>query len=168
MCMVNTIIWYQCSLMIRLNLPSTWGWTLTHFTIYWRYKAASELRRSVSRRPCCAFVLVKEKQCTIKVSKRLKSSVPWTDGRKRSCMHVLKKIRPCPSVSVWTLFMSPVGIKSDFLCTFFTYDSRPCPSVLVWTYPKETESKGGKRTSHLQSNTPLYEGRVVASFTHTS
>ena len=41
-----------------------------------RYKAASELRRSVSRRPCCAFVLVKEKQCTIKVSKRLKSSVP--------------------------------------------------------------------------------------------
>ena len=95
MCMVNTIIWYQYPLMIRLNLPSTWGWTLTHFTIYWRYKAASELRRSVSHRPCCAFVLVKEKQCTIKVSKHLKSSVPWTDGWKRSCMHVLKKIRPC-------------------------------------------------------------------------
>ena len=154
MCMVNTIIWYQYSLMIRLNLPSTWGWTLTHFTIYWmsalqswgkNIPTTASLVKDTRPHLNCGdqfLVVHAARLCLSRKSNALSKyrnawkvqSLERTDG-KRSCMHVLKKIRPCPSVSVWMLFTSPVGIKSDFLCTFFTYDSRPCPSMLVWTYP---------------------------------
>ena len=145
------------SLMIRLNLPSTWWWTLTHFTIYWmsalqswgkNIPTTASLVKDTRPHLNCGdqFLVVHAgRLCLSRKSNALSKyrnawkvqSLERTDGKDRACTFLKKsvRVRPCPSVSVWTLFTSPVGIKSDFLCTFFTYDSRRCPSVLVWTYP---------------------------------
>ena len=109
MCMVNTIIWYQYSLMIRLNLPSTWGWTLTHFTIYWMSAlqscgrniptTASLVKDTRLHLNCDQFLVVHAALlCLSRKSNALSKyrnawkvqSLEWTDGKDRACTFLKK------------------------------------------------------------------------------